>query len=277
MKQLKNKLKENLSDEFDKALVDYAFRNLEDKENPLRLNNFSYVLRELLYRILNREAPNKKVVKCSWFEPMIKKEPSRATKAQQMQYLMLNPFPYEFVKHILSIDTEGAAEYLNNILRFMNAYTHVNEENIGWSDTEIDKRVNKVCSLFTNLFGMIEKIHSKIQQGVLKSIDNTLIETMYTETFNEVDILSTHSTIENYFIHNVEIESVADNKLTCKTDGEVIVHLQYGSDYDIKNDNGYETSISFPFTGSFSCILTEKGIENYNIELSNIDIDTDSF
>ena len=277
MKQLKNKLKENLSDKFDRELVNYAFRNLEDKENPLRLNNFSYVLRELLYRILDREAPNKKVVKCSWFEPMIKKEPSRATRVQQMQYLMLNSFPYEFVKQILDIDTDSAAEYLNDILKSMNAYTHVNQESIGLPDTEIDKRVNDICTLFTNLFGMIEKIHSKIHKGVLESIDNTLIETMYVDTFNEVDILSTHSRIENYFIHDKKIERVADNKLTCKIVGKVTVHLQYGSDYDIKNDDGYETSTSFPFTGAFSCILTERGIENYKIESSDIEIDTDSF
>ena len=70
---------------------------------------------------------------------------------------------------------------------------------------------------------------------------------------------------------------MADNKLTCKIVGEVTVHLQYGSDYDIKNDDGYETCTSFPFIGTFSCILTESGIENYKIESSDIEIDTDSF
>ncbi len=49
MKQLKTELKKVLSEPFDKELVDYAFRNLEDKSNPIRLNNFAYVLRELLY------------------------------------------------------------------------------------------------------------------------------------------------------------------------------------------------------------------------------------
>lgn len=277
MEQLKTKLKENLSDSFDKELVDYAFRNLEDKDNPLKLNNFSYVLRELLYRILNRKAPHKEVVKCSWFSPMIKKEPSQATKVQQMQYLMLDHFPYEFVKHILGIDTENVADYLNDTLKSMNAYTHVNQRSINLSDVEMNKRVNEICTLFTNLFGVVKKIRSRIHKGVLETIDNNLLETMYVETFNEIDILSTHSTIESYLIHNKEIERVTDKELICKINGEVAVHLQYGSDSDIKNDKGYETSMSFPFTSSFSCTLMENGIENYEIKPGNIEIDTDSF
>ena len=72
MENLKNNLKILLSDSFDKELVDYAFRNLEDKTNLIRLNNFSYVLRELLYRILEREAPHKEVSKSPWFKSMIK-------------------------------------------------------------------------------------------------------------------------------------------------------------------------------------------------------------
>uniref|UniRef100_UPI0028898E3F pPIWI-associating nuclease domain-containing protein n=1 Tax=Prevotella nigrescens TaxID=28133 RepID=UPI0028898E3F len=112
---------------------------------------------------------------------------------------------------------------------------------------------------------------------VAKRIDRELLETMYMETFDEVDILSTHSTIEEYSIQDLTIERITDRDLKCDVQGIVKVRLQYGSNYDIRNDDGYVTDMSFPFNSSFTCTLTEEGIENYVIEQDSIDVDTSSF
>ena len=277
MENLKNNLKILLSDSFDKELVDYAFRNLEDKTNLIRLNNFSYVLRELLYRILEREAPHKDVSKSPWFKSMIKWDKNKATREQQMQYMMLDKFPNDFVNQILKIDVKAAAEYLNGILNSMNAYTHISPKTTNYSDKDIESKVGNVCALFTDLFGLIRKIQNKIYDGVAKRIDRELLETMYMETFDEVDILSTHSTIEEYSLQDLTIERITDRDLKCDVQGIVTVRLQYGSNYDIRNDDGYVTNMSFPFNSSFTCTLTEEGIENYVIEQDSIDVDTSSF
>lgn len=277
MEILKNNLKKLLSDSFDKKLVDYAFRNLEDKTNLIRLNNFSYVLRELLYRILEREAPHKDVSKSPWFKSMIKWDKNKAIREQQMQYMMLDKFPNDFVNQILKIDVKAAAEYLNGILNSMNAYTHISPKTTNYSDKDIENKVGNVCALFTDLFGLIRKIQNKIYDGVAKRIDRELLETMYMETFDEVDILSTHSTIEEYSLQDLTIERITDRDLKCDVQGIVKVRLQYGSNYDIRNDDGYVTDMSFPFNSSFTCTLTEEGIENYIIEQDSIDVDTSSF
>lgn len=277
MEILKNNLKKLLSDSFDKKLVDYAFRNLEDKTNSIRLNNFSYVLRELLYRILEREAPHKDVSKSPWFKSMIKWDKNKATREQQMQYMMLDKFPNDFVNQILKIDVKAAAEYLNGILNSMNAYTHISPKTTNYSDKDIENKVGNVCALFTDLFGLIRKIQNKIYDGVAKRIDRELLETMYMETFDEVDILSTHSTIEEYSLQDLTIERITDRDLKCDVQGIVKVRLQYGSNYDIRNDDGYVTDMSFPFNSSFTCTLTEEDIENYIIEQDSIDVDTSSF
>lgn len=277
MENLKNNLKILLSDSFDKELVDYAFRNLEDKTNLIRLNNFSYVLRELLYRILEREAPHKEVSKSPWFKSMIKWDKTKATREQQMQYMMLDKFPNDFVNQILKIDVKAVAEYLNGILNSMNAYTHISPKTTNYSDKDIESKVGNVCALFTDLFGLIRKIQNKIYDGVAKRIDRELLETMYMETFDEVDILSTHSTIEEYSIQDLTIERITDRDLKCDVQGFVTVRLQYGSNYDIRNDDGYVTDMTFPFNSSFTCTLTEEGIENYVIEQDSIDFDTSRF
>jgi len=250
---------------------------LEDKTNLIRLNNFSYVLRELLYRILEREAPHKEVSKSPWFKSMIKWDKTKATREQQMQYMMLDKFPNDFVNQILKIDVKAVAEYLNGILNSMNAYTHISPKTTNYSDKDIESKVGNVCALFTDLFGLIRKIQNKIYDGVAKRIDRELLETMYMETFDEVDILSTHSTIEEYSIQDLTIERITDRDLKCDVQGFVTVRLQYGSNYDIRNDDGYVTDMTFPFNSSFTCTLTEEGIENYVIEQDSIDFDTSSF
>ncbi|WP_414863271.1 hypothetical protein [Pseudomonas chlororaphis] len=43
-------------------------RNLEDKQNKLRFNNFAYAMRELARHVLKRLAPDDKVLKCAWYK-----------------------------------------------------------------------------------------------------------------------------------------------------------------------------------------------------------------
>ena len=92
----------------------------------------------------------------------------------------------------------------------MNAYTHISPKTTDYSDVDIERKVGKVCELFTNLFGLMSKIKSKIYNGVEKRIDKELLEKMYMETFDEIDILSTHSTIEEYSIQDLNIEKITD-------------------------------------------------------------------
>ena len=86
-----------------------------------------------------------------------------------------------------------------------------------------------------------------------------------------------NTTIEEYSIQDLNIEKITDRDLKCDVEGIVTVRLQYGSNYDIRNDNGYETDMSFSFNSSFTCTLTEEGIENYVIEQDSINVDTSSF
>jgi len=52
-----------LKTDFEKNLFEAAFYNLLDIHNPLRFNNFSYVIRELIDHILRRLAPDECVIK----------------------------------------------------------------------------------------------------------------------------------------------------------------------------------------------------------------------
>lgn len=56
-----------LAEGFERELYASALHNLNDLNNKLRLNNFAYVMRELMRHVLNRLAPDHSVTKCIWY------------------------------------------------------------------------------------------------------------------------------------------------------------------------------------------------------------------
>lgn len=65
----KNEILKFLSDPFDIQILEAAFRNLDDISNPIKFNNFAYVLRELVNRVIDQLAPNKEVIAAKWWQP----------------------------------------------------------------------------------------------------------------------------------------------------------------------------------------------------------------
>jgi len=83
----KNDILRCLSDPFDIKVLDAAFRNLDDTTNPIRFNNFAYVLRELVNRVIDRLAPNKEVIAAKWWKPSPEdKIANKANRRQQIRY-----------------------------------------------------------------------------------------------------------------------------------------------------------------------------------------------
>ena len=57
-------IKKYLEDGYEKDFLDACLRNLADVENPLRLSNFAYSLRELIREVMSRRAPDDSIDKC---------------------------------------------------------------------------------------------------------------------------------------------------------------------------------------------------------------------
>lgn len=274
----KKEIQRYIIDPFELKVLDAAFRNLEDKTNPLCFNNFAYVLRELVYMVIDQLAPNKDVIKARWWIPsQDDKIANRANRKQQIRYALLDGNPESFVYNILEIDVDEMADYINDCLVNLNKYTHISKSYFGCSDEELPKRVSEACSIITNILGTIEQTREKIAEGIIDSIDDELLETMYMETFDNIDILSTHSTIENYSIEHYDIQKKSEDRLICVTEGTVNVRLQYGSDGDQRRGDGMVTTMEFPFSAEFSCRLYDDGISDYEVFVNSIEIDADSF
>lgn len=127
------------------------------------------------------------------------------------------------------------------------------------------------------MFGTIWQCRDKIAEGIMDLIDDELVESLYLDTYDELDILSTHSSIEEYYIDGYEIKPLREGVISCVTTGNVLARLQYGSDGDQRRGDGMVTSMEFPFTAEFTCRLCGEGIVDYEVVETSISIDTDSF
>jgi len=73
-----------LETDFEKKLFEATINNLLDIHNPLRYNNFSYVMRELLDHILKRLAPDECVKKYIWYTPPASER--EVVRSQRIKY-----------------------------------------------------------------------------------------------------------------------------------------------------------------------------------------------
>lgn len=80
-----------------------------------------------------------------------------------------------------------------------------------------------------------------------EKIDEMLLEYLENNIPSEIDVLSTHTTINS--IDSVDITSIklSDKGTVIEGNAVLCVDLQYGSNLDLKDDFGDETSDSFDF------------------------------
>lgn len=111
----------------------------------------------------------------------------------------------------------------------------------------------------------------------IPELEGLLMEYVFGNIFDEVDIMSTHSIIKSvYFIEVHEIELIQVNEINVIGEGLVDVDLQYGSERERKEEGGGVMNESFPFTFN----ITLQYNKNKILEIGNItqfEIDTSSF
>lgn len=87
----------------------------------------------------------------------------------------------------------------------------------------------------------------------------------------ELDSLSTHTRVNSIYIDSINSISISETSINISGDATISVSLQYGSDSDLQNGDGDESSESFPMTfdADLDCDL--------NILKCQYEIDTDDF
>jgi len=109
----------------------------------------------------------------------------------------------------------------------------------------------------------------------IDNIESLLLSCVIADLPSELDELSTHTTVDE--ISEVEIDEIKiDPVISVKGSGIISVELQFGSDREMKKEDGYTSSEKFPFDFDIVLEYTDKH-ELQVVEVINFKVDTSSF
>lgn len=276
MESLIYSLKQHLATDFERDLFDAAIVNYYERNNVLRLNNFAYSIRELTRHFLKRLAPDKDVLGAPWFVSNDSDNPEKITRAQRIRYAIQGWISDEFATDNLKLNVKEIIKNLIDNIDALSKYTHIEQNTFNVCASEADEMSFAILESALRFFMEIEEAKVKVFDTVCDSIDGEMLNQFYMETQQPLDIIATHYEVESYIVTSITQVGKDECNINMKASGMLNARLQYGSDYDVKNDDGYVSYQMFPFESSF--VVSYKNKEgDVHIEDTKMDINTDSF
>ncbi len=264
---------------FEHDLLDAAIKNLEEKSNVLRFNNFAYSIRELSRHILHRLASDEEVKNCPWYSPNYDdKKELIITRGDRVRYAIHGGFDNNNLELLNLLDSiKKVNSNLTKTIELLNQYTHINPDTFSLREEETESKANKVIRAFNDFFGGIQSTRETLIDQLEDQIDEKIMnETLYS-TISDVDITATHASIEDYDIQETTITNITSSNVLINVTGNIEVRQQYGSDGDQRRGDGYVTRATFPFEVTMQAPITKK-LKYFSIK-GNVffNVDTSSF
>lgn len=260
---------------FEQELCEAAFDNLQTK-SKLRFNNFAYSIRELSRHILHRLAPSNDVQRCSWYkQTKNEKGVIVITRADRINYAIYGGFDNN------ALSAMGLNSYIGNARKnllvsidSLSKYTHINKDTFDVSDSETSELVNNVIGSFNGFVDCMNDIRQQVVACLEAEINQEILSATIYETYSDIDILSTHSSIKNYCIDSITVDDITSQEVVLKVSGSVDVRLQYGSDGDQRRGDGYVTNMDIPYEASVSADI-KASLKKFHLN-GNIQFDFDT-
>jgi len=270
-----HKLNEALSEAFERELLDAAFVNLL-YPNKLRMNNFGYALRGLIGHMLHRLAPNDEVIDCSWFKS--RSGTNEITPRHQIKFAIQGGLSDKFVTKVLKVGKiNRIASELVTIINELDSYTHIKQSTFN-IDAELTEKKAKQCLKVTLKFvKKINEIRNKVKNKLIKVIDNKLIETACFEPVPELDLLSTHHSVEDVSLQRIYGQSIGAHSIKMAVEASVYVKQWYGSNFDCRKGDGFEKTATFPACFEIEVVFEKPlgsviSVHDYTVDTSKDDL-----
>ena len=239
-------IRKHLDGEFEQRMLDAAMNNLLDENNQLRFSNYAYALRELFLHVLKRMAPDENVQLCEWFPGLNERE--QVARKDSYKYIIHGGLSDEYVRDVLDVNIAGVIPGLRDAFYSLNKFTHISEKIFPINDDDGLKMVGEVEGCIGALFTKLDECHKEIINKLYEAVSEAAIHSSITETVTSIDILSTHSSVDEVYVDDVKIVEINDSEVIFSVIGSVGVGLQWGSNSDLRNDIGAVGRETFPFT-----------------------------
>jgi hypothetical protein len=267
-------IEKELCDGFERDLFVAAQKNLADKSNPLRLNNYSYAVRELTRHVLHRLAPDDYVVNCPWYKNETDKEKG-ITRKQRAYYAVQGGLENLYVENTLGLKVKDIHNHLIRAINSLSKFTHIEPEVFDLPESDIDALVNETSESVYGFLATIRDCRKMIIDSLWEHIDLAVIDETLSETILAIDELVSHHFIDEVYTDNVEIYEINHECIKFRVYGSIGCELQWGSNSDLRRGDGAILPQSFPFICDLiSPIDAPEEVESIK---GSLDVDTSSW
>ncbi len=263
------KLYSHLESDFEKDIYTAALRNYCDIGNPIRFNNFAYVIRELLTKIVDRLAPAENVKKAKWYTK--ENDKFEVTRKQQLKFCAQGYFVDSVLPSWILEDIDDFITEYAKLHRKLNKYTHISEKYKGLDQENSFKFLKELIVTFSLILESLHEIKDHIIQEIEREIHDIVFDKLMFESHGVLVDMSGQTIVENisvegYWLSRVEPEVVifeGEGYVECelnygsKSDGVVLNHdvpfsfMLASSIYDIKKIKFYEEGVVLDNSGFY--------------------------
>lgn len=260
------------SDKYLSEFYESALKSFNDKSNPLRLCNFACNIRELLREKLSRDAPDDDVIKCSWCNSNYLDNDGNPTRKARLRYYLLYSMDNatvdeRFQEKITDIEKEYG-EQINKLSK----YTHVTENVFYMSEYEKDNQFNEVIDLLAYIIDFLAASEKMTYKEIESFLYDDISDHVYHDYLDsELDVLSTHTSVDDVMIQNFSIEDITNDYIYIKGTAELDTCLQYGSYSEFHRGEGAAFNMSFDLDFSVKINITDFDDKEYKYETVNTD------
>lgn len=267
-------LEGRLSAGFERQCFKAIIADFRQSSSPLRLTYLALGIRELMRNILERIAPDVEVTDCGWRQTSVG-EPQRVTRAERLRYAVHGGLSASFFDNDTQEEIIESIREITDTIGSMNKYAHFTEKVFSPIETDVSKALRNYLYAFSSVFDMIDRVRADVVSKVGDKLHETVSSVIISTVMEDVDILSTHSTVTDVDISEVEVIAITSSAIRIQGTGSVDCRLQYGSNSDLKSGLGAVSGDSFPM--SFSCSSSVETPFSILVEVSDIKIDTSSW
>lgn len=268
MKAIITELENYLDNAFEKKLFLASVNYLSNNTDPLRANSFCYSIREVFRHVFDRVAPNKNILKCSWFK--VETSSGLPSRRQKYIYAVQGGLTPEFVEKELGVDVLDSWKPIRDSIDTLSKYTHVGHKTFDINDADVDKIASEALDSLRTIFYITSDTRNELHRSLEGHLGSELMNTFFMNSMEDIDILSQGSYVEQCNIDNYSISDIDDYQLVFEGDGTVDVSLNYG-----KRDDACEINTNFPFSFEGSSHVSKPF--DVTIDANDVAIDTRSW
>jgi hypothetical protein len=181
-------------------------------------------------------------------------------------------FPESFVKQQLKIDLPPLRKRLLDAVDELSKHVHGRENTILLDEKAQDTVAVETVAAMTAFLDALRECRDSVLKPISEALDSAAIDALLSETILEVGELATHHSVDEIYVDNIAVQTIGVDSIMYRVTGTLGVTLQWGSNSDLRRDDGMEIEHSFPFHCEFQLPLDDP----WDLDLATLSYEVDT-